>query len=232
MRRRQMMAGMAAGLAAPSVVGAQGAQILRFVPSVDLTVTDPIYGTSFTTRNHVAMVFDTLYGVDEQMRAHPQMAAGHVVENDGLTWRITLRDGLRFHDGEPVLARDCIASLQRWGRRDTFGSTLFATTNEVVAESDKVIVWRLKRPFRMLPDALGDMIKIGRRGSLSGWRRPIPTSRRQRSSAAAPIASWPPNTTSAIAPPMRSSTATCPAPTARPAPSPARRWRISTAWNG
>ena len=117
MRRRQMMAGMAAGLAAPSVVGAQGAQILRFVPSVDLTVTDPIYGTSFTTRNHAAMVFDTLYGVDEQMRAHPQMAAGHVVENDGLTWRITLREGLRFHDGEPVLARDCIASLQRWGRR-------------------------------------------------------------------------------------------------------------------
>jgi peptide/nickel transport system substrate-binding protein len=158
MRRRQMMAGMAAGLAAPSVVGAQGAQILRFVPSVDLTVTDPIYGTSFTTRNHAAMVFDTLYGVDEQMRAHPQMAAGHVVENDGLTWRITLRDGLRFHDGEPVLARDCIASLQRWGRRDTFGSTLFATTNEVVAESDKVIVWRLKRPFRMLPDALGKML--------------------------------------------------------------------------
>ena len=85
MRRRQMMAGMAAGLAAPSIAAAQSARLLRFVPSTDLSVTDPIFGTSFATRNHALLVFDTLYGVDEQGVAHPQMAAGHVVEDEGRT---------------------------------------------------------------------------------------------------------------------------------------------------
>lgn len=158
MRRRQMMAGMAAGLAAPSIAEAQSARLLRFVPSTDLSITDPIFGTSFTTRNHALLVFDTLYGVDEQGVAHPQMAAGHVVEDEGRTWRITLRDGLRFHDGTPVLARDAVASVRRWGQRDTFGQALMAATNEISAGSDKEIVWRLKHPFPMLPDALGKML--------------------------------------------------------------------------
>jgi len=158
MKRRQMLAGLAATLAAPGIVRAQPSRTLRFVPSADLTTADPIYGTSFTTRNHAVMVFDTLYGIDAQGRAQPQMAAGHVIEDDGLTWRITLRDGLRFHDNEPVRARDAIASLRRWGKRDTFGLTLMAATNDIEAVSDREIRWRLKKPFRLLPDALGKML--------------------------------------------------------------------------
>jgi peptide/nickel transport system substrate-binding protein len=158
MQRRHVLSGLAASVAAPSVVAAQGARVLRFVPSTDLSITDPIFGTSFTTRNHALLVFDTLYGVDEQGVAQPQMAEGHVVEDGGLTWRIRLRQGLRFHDGERVLARDCVASIRRWGQRDTFGQALMAATNEIAAGSDSEIVWRLKKPFPMLPDALGKML--------------------------------------------------------------------------
>jgi peptide/nickel transport system substrate-binding protein len=83
------------------------------------------------------------------------MVAGHVVEADGLRWRLTLRDGLRFHDGTPVLARDCAASIRRWGRRDVFGQLLAEATEEIAAPDDRTILFQLKRRFPLLPAALG-----------------------------------------------------------------------------
>jgi peptide/nickel transport system substrate-binding protein len=100
------------------------------------------------------MVYDLLYGLDTDYQPHPQMIEGHSIENDGLVWDLTLREGLRFHSGEPVLARDCVATILRWGKRDAFGSALMARTDEVSAPSDRVIRIRLKRPFAMLPLAL------------------------------------------------------------------------------
>ena len=82
------------------------------------------------------------------------MAAGAVQEDGGKTWRITLRDGLRFHDGTPVLARDCAASIKRWGARDPFGQALIAAADEITGVDDKTIQFRLKAPFPLLPDAL------------------------------------------------------------------------------
>jgi peptide/nickel transport system substrate-binding protein len=82
------------------------------------------------------------------------MAAGHVVEDDGKTWKITLRDGLRFHDGQPVLARDAVASLKRWAKRDVYAISVFAQVDDLSAVSDNVLQFRLKRPFRLLADLL------------------------------------------------------------------------------
>ena len=62
---------------------------------------------------------------------------------------------LRFHDNEPVRAQDCAASIQRWGSRGSFGQVLLAATDTLTADGDRVIVFRLKRPFPLLPDALG-----------------------------------------------------------------------------
>lgn len=104
------------------------------------------------------MVFDTLYGqagAGQEYAATPQMVAGHNVENDGRKWTLTLRDGLLFHDGSRVLARDCVASIRRWAARDLFGQTLLQRTDELTALDDKTVVFRLRRPFSMLPDALG-----------------------------------------------------------------------------
>ncbi len=162
MQRRsflQTSAAIGAGsLASPRLASAQGQNVLRFVPQADIAILDPIATTGFVTRNHGFLVFDTLYGWDEQYRAHPQMVEGHVVEDNGLTWLMTLREGLRFHDGEPVRARDVVASLRRWGARDSFGIAALAATDEITAPSDRVVRWRFKRPFPLLPDALG---KIG-----------------------------------------------------------------------
>jgi peptide/nickel transport system substrate-binding protein len=155
MRRRTFLTASVAALAAPAIARAQGSRLLRFIPQADLTVLDPIWTTAYVTRNHGFMVFDTLYGQDSTYKASPQMVAGHVIENDGKLWKLTLRDGLRWHDGEKVLARDCVASIQRWGKRDAFGQALLAATDELSAPDDKTIQFRLKKPFPLLPDALG-----------------------------------------------------------------------------
>ncbi len=147
--------GAAGVLAAPRLSQAQASRPLRFVAQADLTILDPIWTPGVVTRNHGLMVFDTLYGVDTDLRPQPQMAAGHVVEDEGRRWIITLRPGLRFHDGEPVRARDVVASIRRWGKRDTFGIALMAITDELSALDDQRLQFRLKRPFPMLPDALG-----------------------------------------------------------------------------
>jgi peptide/nickel transport system substrate-binding protein len=83
------------------------------------------------------------------------MVAGHTVENDGKLWKLTLRDGLVFHDGTKVLARDCVASIRRWAVRDLFGQSLMQRTEELTASDDRTIVFRLNKPFTLLPDALG-----------------------------------------------------------------------------
>ncbi len=156
MKRRDLLkAAVAASLARPALAATDAARVLKFVPQADLALLDPIQTTAFVTRNHALLVFDTLYGVDENWKPQPQMVEGHVVENGGKTWKLTLRDGLKFHDGTPVLARDVVASLQRWGKRDSFGLAAMAATDEISAPSDKMVEWRLKKPFPLLPDALG-----------------------------------------------------------------------------
>lgn len=144
----------AASLAAPSIVAAQGVREMRFIPHADVSSLDPVWTTADITRNHGNMVYDQLFGFDAGFIPHPQMLAGFTTSADGLTWDLTLRDGLKFHDGEKVLAKDCVASLVRWTKRDAFGSALAARTNEFSAPSDTVIRIRLKSPFALLPEAL------------------------------------------------------------------------------
>ena len=157
MRRRTFLASglTATALTMPRIAAAQGNRVMKFIPQADLAVLDPIWTTAFVTRNHSYLVFDTLYGWNSKFEATPQMVEGHTVDADGLTWTLKLRDGLQFHDGEKVLAGDCVASLLRWGKRDNFGRMLMATTTELLAPDDRTIVFRLRSPFPQLPEALG-----------------------------------------------------------------------------
>jgi peptide/nickel transport system substrate-binding protein len=141
----------------PAVSRASNSRLLKFIPQSDLAVIDPIWTTAYVTRNHGFMVWDTLYGQSGPstgFKAEPQMVQGHVVSADGKTWTLTLRDGLLFHTGEKVLARDCVASVRRWAVRDAFGQALMQRTAELSAPDDKTIVFRLNAPFPLLPDAL------------------------------------------------------------------------------
>ncbi len=125
-------AALATPLAAPSVAAAQGSRVLKFIPQSDLTVLDPIWTTAYVTRNHGYMVFDTLFGTDGHFKPSPQMADGMTVENDGKT-------GPHHAARRPEVPRRPAGagaglrgqSIQRWGKRDAFGQTLMATTDEL-----------------------------------------------------------------------------------------------------
>ena len=153
--RRALIGAAAATLTTPRLAAAQAPRVLKFVPEADLGAADPVWSAAYVSRNHGLMVFDMLYGMDAQYRIQPQMAAGHTVSEDGLTWTITLRDGLLFHDGEKVLAKDCVASIKRFCVRDSLGQSLAAVTEELVAVDDRTLRFRLKRRFPLLTYAIG-----------------------------------------------------------------------------
>jgi peptide/nickel transport system substrate-binding protein len=157
MRRRDLLkAGIAASsaLAMPRLGRAERPNKLVFAPTNDLAILDPIVTFARPTRNHGYLVFDTLYGIDLDWRARPQMVEGHLIEDDGLIWTLTLREGLRFHDGTPVLGRDVVASIRRFAQRISFVDSLMAATEELSAPGDRTVQLRLKRPFPHLPEAL------------------------------------------------------------------------------
>ena len=142
MKRRDLLAAAAAvttgaTLAAPALTQPAAARTLRFVPQANLTVMDPIRTTAYVTRNHGFMVWDMLYGLDAQYRPQPQMVEGHTLEDDDKRWTFTLREGLRFHDGEPVRSADVVASLKRWAARDAFGAKMATVVTEMVALNDR-----------------------------------------------------------------------------------------------
>ncbi len=146
-----------AALAAPRIARADGPKTVTFTPHADLASIDPVWTTADITRNYSLAVFDTLYGYDAQFNVQPQMVDGHTVDADGKTWELTLRDGLAFHDGQKVLARDCVATIKRFGTRDPFGQALMKRVAEVSAPSDTVIRFRLDKPFPLLPNALAQV---------------------------------------------------------------------------
>ncbi len=147
------LAATAGGIARPSLAASPA--VLRYVPRVNLSSLDPIWTTEITASIHGYMVWDTLYGIDAGLIPRPQMLAGHEASSDGLTWRLTLRDGLFWHDGPPVRAADCVASIKRWARRDGFGQKLTSQTHEMAVLDDKRFEIRLSAPFPLLPFALG-----------------------------------------------------------------------------
>jgi peptide/nickel transport system substrate-binding protein len=102
------------GLSMPALAQGAAARTLRFVPQANLANFDPIWGTQYVVRNAAALVWDTLYGIDAALQPQRQMVEAEEVSDDGLIWTFRLRPGLKFHDGEPVLSKDVVASLARW----------------------------------------------------------------------------------------------------------------------
>ncbi len=157
MKRRTLLttAAAAATLAAPRLSLAQNTRVLRFVPQANLSSLDAVAGTQYVVRNAALMVWDTLYGVDATNTPKPQMAEGHEVNADFTVWTLKLRSGLKFHDGEPVLSKDVVASLNRWMVRDTMGQQIKGRLDALEAIDDRTVRFRLNKPFGKMLFALG-----------------------------------------------------------------------------
>jgi peptide/nickel transport system substrate-binding protein len=143
-------------LAAVSYAAPAAAQTtLKVALHSDLKIVDPIWTTALISTHHGNMVYDTLFAMDESLAIKPQMVDKYEVSPDKLVWTFTLRDGLEWHDGQPVTAADCVASLKRWGARDSMGQKLMSVTGELSAPDAKTIRLVLKQPYGMVLESLG-----------------------------------------------------------------------------
>jgi len=145
---------MAAAMALPLGLGmtapAKAETTLRVVMHSDLKIVDPIWTTAYMSRNYGYMVYDTLFAMDSDTNIHPQMVDSWSVSDDNLTYTFTLRDGLAWHDGAPVTAEDCIASIKRWGAKDSMGQKLLEFVDTMTAVDDKTFEMKLKKPYGLV----------------------------------------------------------------------------------
>ena len=154
MRHRLLGLLAACALAIPGAATAQQPKTLRVVMHSDLKILDPIWTTAFIVRNHGYMIYDTLFALDGNLQIKPQMVDTWTVSPDKLTWTFTLRDGLEFHDGQPVTTEDVLASLKRWAVRDGLGQILWAKLADAKAIDAKTFQLVLKAPTGVVLQAL------------------------------------------------------------------------------
>jgi len=148
-------------LAAASLLAgtpAQAQSLLRVAPETLSRILDPHFTTSFTTRDLGYLVYDTLFAVDDKFEPKPQMVESYTVSPDKLTYTFVLRPGLKWHDGQPVTASDCVASIRRWASRDSMGQMLTRFTASLEATDAGTIKLSLKEPYGMVLDSLA---KVG-----------------------------------------------------------------------
>src|ERR1700761_6985274 len=135
---------------------AHAANTIRAVMHSDLRVIDPGFTTAYITRDHGYMVYDTLRATDSSFKIQPQMADWKV-SDDKLVYTFTLRDGLKWHDGAPVTAEDCVASLRRWGKVDSMGQKLMDFTASIEATDARTITLTLKEPYGLVLESIAKM---------------------------------------------------------------------------
>ena len=131
------------------------AQTVTAVLEAEIVTLDPHFTPAYISRTFGYMVFDTLFAMDAEGRVRPQMVQSWTASPDGLTWSFTLREGLAWHDGTPVTAADCVASIRRWGARSSIGSRLLAATTSIEAIDARSFTLTLKEPFGLVLDTLG-----------------------------------------------------------------------------
>jgi len=146
---------LSAVAACTSVSGQSDNTVLRIVPGADLAILDPYWTTATVSQDHGYMIYDTLFGMTADGRIQPQMVDRYDTSADGKTWTFTLRDGLEFHDGQPVTSEDVVASLQRWGQRDTTGQTLLASVAGWDVVDARTFRIRLNAPYGLVLQSLG-----------------------------------------------------------------------------
>ena len=152
--RRLGTAALATALCLGNLAPALAETVLRVVPHSGLKILDPIWTTAYISRNHGYMVYDTLFSLDSKGQIQPQMLDTVTRSEDGLTVTMTLRDGLKFHDGTDVTAEDVVASLTRWASKDAMGQKLMTFVGSMQATDAKTVTVTLTSPTGLLELAL------------------------------------------------------------------------------
>ncbi|MGH7003162.1 MAG: ABC transporter substrate-binding protein, partial [Alphaproteobacteria bacterium] len=158
MKRRTLLKAAFAAAAVPAVPLApawgQGKKVMKAMMNAPLRSTDPVVTTAAIVQNHAFMIYDTLFAMDAQQQVRPQMADRAEVSADKLTYTIHLRDGLGWHDGQPVTGEDCVASINRWAARNVMGARLRRHLDTIKAAGPDAFQIVLKEPYGLVVKSL------------------------------------------------------------------------------
>jgi len=144
--RRAILAATCVGSLVAMEAPALAQTTLRAVMHSDLKILDPIWTTAYIVRNHGYMIYDVLLAQDEKGEIKPQMVEKYEALADGKGYTFTLRDGLLWHDGQPVTSEDCIASIKRWAAKDSLGQKMMTFVDSIAAVDAKTFTIKLKEP--------------------------------------------------------------------------------------
>lgn len=103
---------LTATLLAGTALSAAEARDLVIGSSTEPSAIDPQFSRTGNNQNIAMQMFDRLVETDETIQMRPALAL-NFTNVDPLTWRVTLRAGVKFHDGKPLTADDVIFSLDR-----------------------------------------------------------------------------------------------------------------------
>src|SRR5436305_12231012 len=153
--RKAILAATCVGSLAAVAAPALAQTTLRAVMHSDLKILDPIWTTAYIVRNHGYMIYDTLLAQDEKGDIKLQMLEKYETTPDNKSYTFTLRDGLLWHDGKPVTAEDCVASIKRWAAKDSLGQKVMTFVESIAAGNAKTFTVKLKEQTGLLIFALG-----------------------------------------------------------------------------
>src|SRR5262249_44289118 len=148
-------AAMAAAAGAPVAHAQKRGGTPRLVPPARLKILRPVWAPADLTRDPSHIIYHTPFALDGHLKLQPPMGGKVTVGRDNMKYAFTLREGLKFHDGQPVTAEDCVASLKRWGAKDAVGRLFLASLSKMAAVDRKSFVIELEQPFGLVLDALG-----------------------------------------------------------------------------
>jgi peptide/nickel transport system substrate-binding protein len=134
----------------PRMGGVLKAAMIGEPPSLDLHWT-----TAVITQQITWHVYEALYTYDRSFTPIPMLAEGHTTSDGGRRYTITLRKGVRFHNGKEMTAADVVPSLNRWGTISTPGKPLWKNVEAVEAKDPYTVVIHLKEPSGSLLFGLG-----------------------------------------------------------------------------
>ncbi|HVQ71228.1 MAG TPA: ABC transporter substrate-binding protein [Bradyrhizobium sp.] len=144
--RKAILAAACVGSLVAMAAPASAQTTLRVVMHSDLKILDPIWTTAYIVRNHGYMIYDVLLAQDEKGEIKPQMVEKYEAAADGKGYTFTLREGLLWHDGQPVTSEDCIASIKRWAAKDSLGQKMMTFVDSISAVDAKTFTIKLKEP--------------------------------------------------------------------------------------
>jgi peptide/nickel transport system substrate-binding protein len=134
----------------PRMGGVLKAAMIGEPPSLDLHWT-----TAVITQQITWHVYETLFTYDRNFAPIPMLAESYTVTDGGRRYTITLRKGVKFHNGKEMTPADVVASLNRWGKVSTPGKPLWKNVEAVEAKDPLTVVIHLKEPSGSLLFGLG-----------------------------------------------------------------------------